>query len=146
MYLWISITIGSCFSRKEAFYATAQAAEPVRNYTKHFAKCTFVKQISSKDYVKGWARFIYCVSKRTLWVGLENGQFLLTNVCFKKTVTIHSTVSQLWIVTVFLKQTLITVFPRIVSSLEYFPPLNSLRSQNLLLFNSFLPWIVSSLE
>ena len=55
-YSWISITIGSCFSRKEAFYATAQAAEPVRNYTKHFAKCTFVIQISYKDRVKGLAR------------------------------------------------------------------------------------------
>ena len=32
----------------------------------------------------------------------------------------------------------ITVFPRIVSILHYFPPLNSLRCQNLLLFNSFL--------
>ena len=31
-----------------------------------------------------------------------------------------------------------TVFPRIVSALEYFPPLNSFRSQNLLKINSFL--------
>ena len=30
----------------------------------------------------------------------------ITKVCFKKTVTIHSTVSLLWIVTIFLKQTL----------------------------------------
>jgi hypothetical protein len=32
-----------------------------------------------------------------------------------------------------------TVFPRIVSSLEYFPPLNSFRNKNLLIINSFLP-------
>ena len=32
-----------------------------------------------------------------------------------------------------------TVFPHIVSSLEYFPPLNNFRSQNLLIINSFLP-------
>ena len=31
---------------------------------------------------------------------------ILCNVCFKKTVTIHSIVSVLWIVTVFLEQTL----------------------------------------
>merc|ERR1712037_44275 len=31
-----------------------------------------------------------------------------------------------------------TVFPRIVSALEYFPPLNTFRGQNLLKFNSFL--------
>ena len=30
-----------------------------------------------------------------------------TNVCFKKTVTIHSSHAVLWIVTVFLKQTLV---------------------------------------
>ena len=41
---------------------------------------------------------------------------------------------------------LTTVFPHIVSSLEYFPPLNSFRSQKLLIINSFLPWIVSSPE
>ena len=39
-----------------------------------------------------------------------------------------------------------TVFPRIVSSLEYFPPLNSFRGQNLLKINSFCLWIVSALE
>ena len=32
-----------------------------------------------------------------------------------------------------------TVFPRIVSALEQFPPLNSFRGQNLLKINSFLP-------
>ena len=32
-----------------------------------------------------------------------------------------------------------TVFPRIVSALEYFPPLNSFRGQNLLKINSFRP-------
>ena len=32
-----------------------------------------------------------------------------------------------------------TVFPHIVSPLEYFPPLNSFRSQKLLIINSFLP-------
>ena len=39
-----------------------------------------------------------------------------------------------------------TVFPHIVSSLELFPPLNSFRGQNLLMINSFFPWIVSSLK
>ena len=34
---------------------------------------------------------------------------VLTEVCFKKTVTINSTVSLLWIVTVFLSQTLHTL-------------------------------------
>ena len=36
-----------------------------------------------------------------------------------------------------IKVSLITVFPRIVSTLEYFTPLNSFRSQDLLLLNSF---------
>ena len=44
------------------------------------------------------------------------------------------------------KVSLITVFPHIVSSLEYFPPLNNFRSKNLRIINSFLLWIVSSLE
>ena len=39
-----------------------------------------------------------------------------------------------------------TVFPQIVSALEYFPPLNSFHSQNLLNISSFYPWIVSGLE
>ena len=36
-----------------------------------------------------------------------------------------------------------TVFPRIGSALEYFPPLNTFRSQTLLIINSFLPWIIA---
>ena len=37
-----------------------------------------------------------------------------------------------------------TVFPRIVSALEYFPPLNTFRGQNLLKINSFHPWLISA--
>ena len=37
------------------------------------------------------------------------------------------------------KVTKYTVFPRIVSALEYFPPLNSFRGKNLLKINCFLP-------
>ena len=38
-----------------------------------------------------------------------------------------------------------TVFPRIVSSLEQLSPLNICRTQNVLIINSFLPWIIVAL-
>ena len=46
----------------------------------------------------------------------------------------------------FMGQKEYTVVPRIVSSLEYFTPLNIFGSKNFLMINSCLLWIVSSLE
>ena len=59
---------------------------------------------------------------------------------------LEASVQVLLYMTFFMGQKEYTVFPRIVSSLKYFSPLNSFGSKNFLMINSCLLWIVSSLE